>query len=417
MSEVKINYQPLPAQKLFHLSSARMKLFRGGVGSGKTKAGAIEALRRALLNAGKDGMIVAPFYNILYRVTLRAFLDICPPDLILEHNKAHRYIELKNRSRVYYGSADKPETLEGSNLSWLWGDELRYWRKESYLIALARLRVPCAHPGAFFTTTPDMGWLYEEFSNKERGDYYDEFFSSSEDNHHLPPEFCESLRQTYTKELYDAYVKGLWVRLSGSVFHLTEQQHVRERLFDPELKVDIAFDPGFRKSAVLFIQKHNICPSHQKTECIHVLDELMINDSPTTKVADLIQMKLNANRWKVGKIFADPAANSTQTADGMSDVKVLRDKGFQVSWTTDPVKRSILTGIRLIQTKLGDESLLFSPSLKSSERGIWTSLQNSEYETRGELPVKDGIYDHARDALRYYLVNNCKLPLTSWVGT
>lgn len=415
--KLSVDYYPFKQQLKFHKSKARVKLFRGGVGAGKTKAGAAEALIRALENPNVDGMIVAPFHNLLHRVTLRAFLDLCPKELVREHAKTKRAIILRNGVHVFYGSADRPETLEGSNLGWFWGDELRYWRKESYNIALARVRVSCRRGGSFFTTTPDMGWLFSEFGGKESdGVCFEEVHCSSLDNPHLPSEFHEVLKKSYSKELFEAYVKGEWVRLTGNVFEFLDEIHIEENLFDPSLEVGVAFDPGFRKSAVLFIQKHSFCKKHNVKDCFHVIDEMMPNDHPTTQVASLIRTKERAERWKLNTIFADPAANSTQTADGMSDVKALREQGFKVLWTTDSAKRLILSGVRLIQSLLFEKRLFFSPHLKNSERGIITSLKNSEYEKKSEVPIKDGIYDHARDALRYFLVNNTQLPSSSWAG-
>lgn len=417
MQTLKVPYFPYKEQLKFHNSPAKVKLFRGGVGAGKTLAGAAESLIRSIKNPDVNGMIVAPFHNLLHRVTLKAFLDLCPKELISQHEKTKRAIILKNGTHIFYGSADRPETLEGSNLGWLWGDELRYWKKASYNISLARVRVPCPYGGSFFTTTPDMGWLFSEFGNREKdGEFFDEIHSSSLNNPHLPKDFHEVLRRSYPEDLFDAYVKGLWVRLTGNVFVIKDEFQIEEDLYNPLYPVDVAFDPGFRKSAVLFVQRIQKCEKHGGKECFHVLDEIMPNEKPTTEIAELIKMRLYAMKWKTGFIFADPAANSRQTADGMSDVKALRDAGFKVKWTTDPTKRLILTGIRLIQSLLFEGRLFFSPLLQESERGILTALRNSEYEKNSELPVKDGTFDHARDALRYYLVNNTTLPSASFAG-
>jgi len=40
---VTLNYSPLPKQRALHEDRATVRLFRGGVGSGKTRAGAAEA--------------------------------------------------------------------------------------------------------------------------------------------------------------------------------------------------------------------------------------------------------------------------------------------------------------------------------------------------------------------------------------
>ena len=141
-----------------------VKAYLGGVGAGKTAAGAYEAVKHALGQPGSNGMIVAPTYNMLRRVTLTAFLDALPPGCIREHRMVQRCIILHNGSRIWYASADNPGTLDGTNLTWWWFDEARYGRPEAYYKLVARLREPGAilHQG-FITTTPEMNWLYEEF--------------------------------------------------------------------------------------------------------------------------------------------------------------------------------------------------------------------------------------------------------------
>lgn len=41
---VELDYQPLPTQARFHASPAKFRAFVGGLGSGKTRAGCVEAL-------------------------------------------------------------------------------------------------------------------------------------------------------------------------------------------------------------------------------------------------------------------------------------------------------------------------------------------------------------------------------------
>ena len=58
----QIAYSPLPSQKLFHKSAARMKGFSGPIGSGKSQALCHEAIRLTYLNPGRTGLIGAPTY-------------------------------------------------------------------------------------------------------------------------------------------------------------------------------------------------------------------------------------------------------------------------------------------------------------------------------------------------------------------
>ena len=64
----------IDAQVNFWNDPAKFRAFVGGVGSGKTTAGAVELLRQP---ANRTGLIVAPTYPILRDATLRTFLELC----------------------------------------------------------------------------------------------------------------------------------------------------------------------------------------------------------------------------------------------------------------------------------------------------------------------------------------------------
>lgn len=424
---IEIPYDPLPHQEQFHRARAPVRLLRGGVGSGKTRAGAAEAIFLALDNPGCDGMIVAPSYLLLQRVTLRSLLTLLPKELLVRHAKSERFLELINGARIYYGSADRPESLEGSNLAWAWADEARYYDYESWVVLQARVRCPRAKRlSIVLTTTPAMGWLYDEFGSP-RPDVV-EVVASAKDNHHLPPDFVARLERSYDPALYRQYVEGAWVQLEGGVFpEFDEEVHISDPdIYVQNTRVSIAFDPGIQRAASLFFQHLPWCRKHGTQHCVHVLDEMMPSDTATIWLEREWRLRCYERGWEPGVCYLDAAGDSRSTSMGLSDVSVLQDAGWECVWTTDPFKRSIISGIQAIRGKLkpfeGPPSLYFHPRLLDdpSERGVVRSIRESRYpDAKGgekdDLPIKDGLLDHSRDALRYAIVNLCPLPAVSFV--
>lgn len=388
-------------------------------------AGAAESIRLAVENPGCDGMIVAPNYNLLQRVTLRMFLRLLPRKLLSQHRKSLRCIELVNGSRVWYASADRPETLEGSNLSWLWLDEGRYAKREAWEVMLARVRAPEAQRlSIIITSTPSMGWLYDEFGREERDNWQD-FVVPTATNHYLPDTYLESLRRSYSAELYQQYVEGAWVQLTGGVFPQFADHHLQDLEVVEHVPVDVALDPGITRSAVLFFQHLKWCPHHHVSHCIHVLDELMPDNTPTAFLAPTLREMYSKNpHWTPGACYIDPAGNNRSIETGISSVEILEHAGFSTAYTTDPTKRSIPNGIALIQSKLkpvkGKPSLYIHQKLQGSERGIVRALRESVFPDPGrgrrDEPIKDGLIDHARDTLRYAMINTCDMPGSSFAG-
>src|SRR5436305_5699307 len=63
-----------PAQKAFLESKALFRAFCGGIGSGKSWAGAYDLIRRA--KSGRLYLVLAPTYPMLSDATFRSFLTL-----------------------------------------------------------------------------------------------------------------------------------------------------------------------------------------------------------------------------------------------------------------------------------------------------------------------------------------------------
>lgn len=411
-----VPYRPRLEQKPFHKSTTRIRYLRGGVGAGKTIAGAAETIRLAVENSGFDGMVIAPSFPLLERVTLRTLLRLLPKSLIRERKKVERFVELHNGSRIYYGSADRPESLEGSNLAWAWLDEARYASKEAWEVILARVRAPNApRQSILLTSTPTRGWLYETFES-DRTDTA-QFVVPTASNHYLPPEYLATLRASYSDALFRRYVEGDWGADEHACFpEFRLDRHVLEIETQEGYPVDVFFDPGYRRASVLFVQHYPRCPTHRVDGCVHVIGEWHPENTPTERIVPVVSALFERKRWRRGRVITDPAANAASVTVGYSDVDVWQGDGWRVDWPTSAAERAIPNGIDLIRSLLspvsGSPRLWLSSTLREdgSRRGIISALEGSTYpEPKGnkplkDIPIKDGLLDHSRDALRYGLV-------------
>lgn len=156
-------------QAKFWALKGRRKAFVGGIGSGKTFAGAIEVLR---MPPGSVGMIVGPTYGSMMRSTLESFLEIAEPAKLIEkQRKSERKFRLRGNRVVYYGSADNPDSLRGPNLGFFWGDEVTYWEARAWKVMAGRLR---KNPGRCWLTMTPRGkkhWTYADLFSKGTVEY------------------------------------------------------------------------------------------------------------------------------------------------------------------------------------------------------------------------------------------------------
>lgn len=207
-------------QSAFHNAVRRhdVVLFNGGRGSGKTTAGAIQAILEALeYQPGARGVVVAPSYPMLEDASMAEFFKWLPRSEIGEFFKQRRVLVLRNGSEIAFRSADNPDSLRGPNRAWAWFDEPRNLRtREAFDIVMAQLRPT---KKVWLTTTPAgiFHWLYDLFvaSPVPNAKVIN---VRTTDNPYLPPEYHDYLRSQYTGAFAAQELDAQWVSFEGLVY-------------------------------------------------------------------------------------------------------------------------------------------------------------------------------------------------------
>jgi hypothetical protein len=395
----------------------------GGWGSGKTWFGARAFLRNVLRNPrGVDSLIAAPFWSTVKRTTLREFRAVVPKGMITGESRGERYIEIIGR-RVYYGSADRPETLDGATVGAIWLDEGRYVKRRGWEVVLSRLRAKKARAlRGLITSTPGGEWLEEEFNTGKR-DQEAVHLSTRENRANLGDGVIESMEASLSKRAARVFIDGEFGLLEGAVYDFDKAWHLVPWKYDPRLPVVLAWDFGYQRPAVVFLQPipsgTKIPPTKDgRLRTVHAgswvaFDELM----PEGVTTEMLGMQVRAKGYPVAEIWCDPAGDGTQTATGLTDVSILKSQGFaNIRFTTDPRWRHIPTGVRLLEglvrnakaeTRIWVADSLDKPKAK---RGVVKDFLGYHYPEEKEgrpikdQPAKDGVHDHSMDALRYFSV-------------
>ena len=425
-----VAYYPNPAQErwLRAMRPGGRMFWRSGVGTGKTNIVTFTAQRLAHLNPGVPGLVVS--HNLVH-----VEQQIITPlkQLLLQAGTYHsingrlRTLYLNTGATVQWAGAHKPDSLDGKDVGWGLGDEPRHWPEESYNTFVSRIRQVCPYPFEGLLSTPERNWLERRL--KDNPDFTEIVAKTLENMANLQPDYYAKLARSLSPELYESYVNGEWMHLGGGVFpEFDSDKHADDTgIWVPGHPVDIALDPAAAKSAALFFQHLPWCQQHQVKHCVHVLDEMMLDDVPTLWMPERWKALYYRRAWgEDGEVYIDSAGTARSEVDHRSSVAELRKAGYRCHYTTDPAKRAIMAGTNAIRGKLkpyeGAVSLHFHPRLLDdpTERGIIRSLQESRrHESTGKksdgTPIKCGKLDHARDALRYAVVNLCPLPATSTV--
>ncbi|MDD5458550.1 MAG: hypothetical protein PHF37_04070 [Phycisphaerae bacterium] len=176
--------------------------------------------------------------------------------------------------------------------------------------------------------------------------------------------------------------------------------HVGEIRFDPNLPLYRTIDFGFINPFVcLWIQVDG-------DGVVRVIDEYVCSRATVAVHGAFLLSHTPLPQSQVAGTFCDPAGAGSNDVTGTSAVKELRRMGINVRYR----KSAIQEGIELIRRALrngdGKSNLLISNKC----RLLIEAMRCYHYPEincgpQSELPLKDGVYDHYIDALRYFFVN------------
>ena len=209
----------------------KFRAYVGGFGSGKTYVGCLDLLNFFGKHPGTRQGYFGPSYpairDIFYPTFEEAAYSLGFTVDIKESNKEiHVYRNGKYYGTVICRSMDKPQSIIGFKISRALVDELdvldaekakKAWDK---IIARMRLVIDGVQNSIGVTTTPEgFRFVYSHFSDSPTKSYSMVQASTYENEKYLPPDYIDSLKETYSSELIDAYLDGKFVNLtSGTVY-------------------------------------------------------------------------------------------------------------------------------------------------------------------------------------------------------
>jgi hypothetical protein len=212
-------------------------LFVGGVGAGKTYAGAARAMRRRFGHTVPSlGLVVSPSYPMLRDATWRTALDVWAPLIERVVGNEMRLV-LKTGDEVIFRSADDPERLRGPNAAWAWIDEAALCHPSTWPITIGRLRQHGVLGEAWLTTTPKgMNWVYETFV-VQATDQTAVHRATTAQNPFIAQAFVSSLRSQYSGDFARQELEAEFVAdLAGAL--------IEWRWLDEARSKPAAYDPA-----------------------------------------------------------------------------------------------------------------------------------------------------------------------------
>lgn len=368
-----------PTQNEFFKSQMDYTLFCGGLGSGKTFAGAVWAMSMALKYPKTRGLITANSYKQLQRATLITMFKIMD-------ELGVKYTYWKQEGTILIGDAiidcvsmENYDNLRGPEYGWGWSDECAFYKKEAFDVLIARIRdrnAPCYWKG---TTTPNgFNWLYTDFVEEPLAKSTVIRSKTAQNAANLRDGYVEALSGQYDSKLAQQELDGEFVNLtSGNVYYAFDRRKHCTSFSGDGTLIYVGLD----------FNVHPLCGVFcvQTDKKIHVVDELYLEDSNTFQAAKEVVRRYP---YQTVQIVSDDSGTKRNTAAPRTDQEILRRAGLDVMRFRNPRVKSRYNNVN----RLFDHGLLVvDPKCKK----LIEDLEKMTYDN------KDPMLSHISDALGY----------------
>lgn len=401
----------------------KFRAYVGGFGSGKTYVGSLDLGIFARANpSSRIKPVVQGYFAPTYRDIMDTFwptMDEAAHSLgfTMKTRKADKEVELL-RGKVSYGtiicrSMDDPSGIVGFKTARSLVDEIdilsidkatNAWNK---IVARQRLVLPGVVNGIGVTTTPEgFRFVYNRFKKRKSKLYSMVQASTYENEAFLPPDYIESLKETYADALIQAYLMGDFINLtSGTVYRNYDRQTNRSHeTIQPNEPLFIGQDFNVANMASVIYAKR-LDPMGNGV-IWHAVAELSgLFDTPAT----ITRLKEDYPNRKL-YLYPDASGDGRSTNNASaSDLALFRQAGFAVrAKKVNPrVKDRILSANNAFA--IGRVMVNDNKCPDYAE-----SLEQQAYAKNGE-PDKTSGHDHMNDAGTYPIAFEMpiKRPVTS----
>ncbi len=212
-------------------SQARFIGLIAGTGGGKTFFGPIWLLKQVRDYPQDSFFVIAPTFPLFNRTTLPEFRKRFDyePEIRGEYKEQKREYRLGSGGIVYFGSADRPDSLEGGQVKAAWIDEAGQIKLASWQAIQRRLGVKMGQ--CLLTTTPySLNWLKTEFYDLwKKGDKdYDVIQFRSIDSPYYPKQEYERARHTIDRRIFDMRYDAQFRKMAGLVYVEFTDRNIKE---------------------------------------------------------------------------------------------------------------------------------------------------------------------------------------------
>jgi hypothetical protein len=163
---------------------------------------------------------VSPYYSMAVKVLSQILDAIDGSGIIKEANKSEKIISLTNGSRIYFRSAEKPETIRGLSIHYCFVDEAQDVSDDSFYKSILPT-LSAVGEKLLIAGTPkrrNFHWIYyERGQSKDHPDYYS-YSAPSSISPFIDPSFIEEQRRALPDGIFRQEFLAQYIEGEGTVF-------------------------------------------------------------------------------------------------------------------------------------------------------------------------------------------------------
>lgn len=391
-------------QERFFSCTAKFPAFVAGMGSGKTQTMAICAIRDAMDSASALIGIYSPTYDLcrlIHAPRMAEMLDAF--GVRYTHNKQENIIytssggcgdfvlrTMDNPARIvgyetYRAHVDEIDTLKPAHAREAWQKIIARNRQQPKGVDKPFNRTSA------YTTPEGFRFVYETWG-KNPAEGYELIQAPTYSNPFLPPDYVQSLRNSYPPGLIDAYIEGKFTNLSsGSVYpdfsRTLNHADVEMREREP-LKVGMDFN-RLHMAAVVYVIRDGRPIA---------VDE--ITDGRDTPYMAQLLVERYKEKGHAVEVFPDASGNNKSSKNASeSDLTILKAAGLTVRVNgTNPAIMDRVNAVNALICNGEQERRLL---VNTNRCPVLTDALEQQAYDRNGMPDKSSGNDHVLDAAGY----------------
>lgn len=424
---------PLPKQLQFIQAALNVKdgpkyiRYVGGIGSGKSLIGCITMLAWAVSYPG-DYLVARQFMPELRDTTYKTFLEVCPPELIVEHRVADSIVKVRSNggiANIMFRALEEPDKLRSLNLNAFYIDEANQVSEAAFILLQGRLRGKHVRKGILTQNSGGHDWSWrwfvsqDMFNNAQAKLMFLNIKAPSTENKHLPDGYVQTMLDTWSEERVKREIMADEDSFEGQVYsEFRRDVHVVPPFAIPDgwTRV-IGADHGFRNPAAWIWgavdPDDNIYIYREFYEKEWIVEEIVKGNKKLAKPGILTL----TGREKIDGCYIDPSIRATRSSKNGKPWSEWDEfiEHLPEQFPLMPASNDVHAGIDRVKRFLKVNETTKKPKLFifSTCTNLIAELMNYKYQplrstqegrrNEREDPIK--FNDHAADAMRYLIMS------------